>query len=58
MMIRCTAEDDAQITGQYYFSHLTSLANDQREKSAITAYEYYCHQSTAESKHKQVNGLI
>lgn len=59
MMIRCTDDDDdVQITGQYYFSHLTSYANGPREKSAIIAYEYYCHQSTAESEHKQINGLI
>lgn len=58
MMIRCTDDDDAHITGQYYFSHLTSYANDHREKSTIIAYEYYCHQSTTESEHKQINGLI
>jgi len=52
MIIRCTDDDDAQITGQYYFSHLTSYANDHREKSAIIAYEYYCHQTMAECKHK------
>lgn len=57
-MIRCTDDDDAQITGQYYFSHLTSYANDHTEKSAIIAYEYYCHWSTTESEHKQINGLI
>lgn len=51
MLIRCTDDDDddAQVTGQYHFSHLTSYANDHREKSAIIAYEYYCHQSTTES---------
>lgn len=57
-MFRCTDADDAQITGQYYFSHLTSYANEHRENSAIIANEYYCHQSTTESGHKQINGLI
>lgn len=58
MLIRCTDDDDdddAQITGQYHFSQLTSYANDHREKSAVIAYEYYCHQSTTESEHKQTD---
>lgn len=60
MLIRCADDDDddddaAQITGQYHFYHLTSYGNDHREKSAIIAYECYCHQSTTESEHKQTD---
>lgn len=32
MIMRCTDEDDTQITGQYYFSHLTSYVNYHRDK--------------------------
>lgn len=35
MMMRCTDEDDTQITGQYYFSHLTSYANYHRENQLL-----------------------